>query len=72
MCFTLGAALVKVILSGYNYHRSHYDGGDVCTRRHRKPVSMHAEMYAIFSLTGMSPSFRMQKRGCARAAPSSQ
>ena len=24
MCFALGAALVKVILSGYNYHRPHY------------------------------------------------
>ena len=68
MCFTLGAALVKVTLSGYNYHRPHYDGGDVRTRMHRNPVSMHA----VFSLTGISPSFRMQKRERARAAPSFQ
>ena len=75
MCFTLGAALVKVILSGYNYHRPHYDGGDVRTRGHRKPVSMHTEMHVIFSsrpgVTGISPSFCMQKRGRAHVAPSS-
>lgn len=69
MCFTLGAVLVKggkVISSGYNHHRPHYDGADVRTRGHRKPVSMHAEMHAIFSFTGMSPSFRKQQGG-ARA-----
>src|SRR5262249_16169127 len=27
---------------------------------HRKPVSMHAEMHAIFTATGMSPAFRKQ------------
>ena len=61
MCFTLGAVLVKggkIISSGYNHHRPHYDGAEVRTRGHRKPVSMHAEMHAILSLTGMSPSFR--------------
>jgi pyrimidine deaminase RibD-like protein len=69
MCFTLGAVLVKggkVISSGYNHHRPHYDGAEVRTRGHRKPVSMHAEMHAIFSLTGMSPSFRKQRQGAAR------
>ena len=73
MCFTLGAVLVKggkVISSGYNHHRPHYDGAEVRTRGHRKPVSMHAEMHAIFSLTGMSPSFRKQRQGArAGAAP---
>ena len=66
MCFTLGAVLVKggkIISSGYNHHRPHYDGAEVRTRGHRKPVSMHAEMHAIFSLTGMSPSFRKQQQG---------
>lgn len=63
MCYTLGAVLVKggkVISSGYNHHRTHYDGADARTCGHRKPVSMHAEMHAIFSVTGMSPSFRTQ------------
>ncbi len=31
-----------------------------------KPVSMHAEMHAIFSLTGMSPSFKTQVQGMER------
>ncbi|KAH9176072.1 hypothetical protein EDB89DRAFT_2091960 [Lactarius sanguifluus] len=72
MCFTLGAVLVKggkVISSGYNHHRPHYDGAEVRTRGHRKPVSMHAEMHAIFSLTGMSPSFRKQQGARAGASP---
>ena len=72
MCFTLGAVLVKggkVISSGYNHHRPHYDGAEVRTRGHRKPVSMHAEMHAIFSLTGMSPSFRKQRQGARAGAP---
>ena len=76
MCFTLGAVLVKggkVISSGYNHHRPHYDGAEVRTRGHRKPVSMHAEMHAIFNLTGMSPSFRKQRQGArAGAAPQLQ
>jgi pyrimidine deaminase RibD-like protein len=76
MCFTLGAVLVKggkVISSGHNHHRPHYDGAEVRTRGHRKPVSMHAEMHAIFSLTGMSPSFRKQRQGArAGAAPQLQ
>ncbi|EPQ55964.1 hypothetical protein GLOTRDRAFT_93474 [Gloeophyllum trabeum ATCC 11539] len=69
MCFTLGAVLVKggkVISSGYNHHRPHYDGAEALTRGHRKPVSMHAEMHAIFNLTGMSPSFRKQVQGVER------
>ena len=90
MCFTLGAVMVKggkVISSGYNHHRPHYDGSEVRTHGHRKvsthvslpkqpqtphirtapqPVSMHAEMHAIFSLTGMSPSFKTQVQGMER------
>ncbi|TFY54980.1 hypothetical protein EVG20_g9488 [Dentipellis fragilis] len=63
MQYTLGAVLVKggkVISRGHNHHRTHYDGADVRTRGHRKPVSMHAEMHTIYTLTGMSPSFRAQ------------
>ncbi|KAH9922247.1 uncharacterized protein B0H18DRAFT_1212716 [Fomitopsis serialis] len=66
MCFTLGAVMVKggkIISSGYNHHRPHYDGAEVHTQGHRKPVSMHAEMHAIFNLTGMSPSFKKQVQG---------
>ena len=72
MCFKLGAVIVKggkVISSGYNHHRPHYDGAEVRTHGHRKPVSMHAEMHAIFSLTGMSPSFRKQVQGVERRVP---
>ena len=39
MCFTLGAVMVKggkVISSGYNHHRPHYDGSEVRTHGHRK------------------------------------
>jgi hypothetical protein len=60
MCFTLDAVLVKggkVISSSYNHHLPHCDGAEVRTRGHREPVSMHP----IFSLTGMSPSFRKQQ-----------
>ena len=69
MCFKLGAVLVKggkIISTGYNHHRTHYDGADVPRRGHRKPVSMHAEMHAIISITGMSPSFRKQIQGVDR------
>ena len=31
-----------------------------------QPVSMHAEMHAIFSFTGMSPSFKTQVQGMER------
>ena len=34
-----------------------------------QPVSMHAEMHAIFSLTGMSPSFKTQVQGMERRVP---
>jgi hypothetical protein len=68
MCFSLGAILVKggkVISSGYNHHRTHYDGGEASRRGsgpgHRKPVSMHAEMHAIFNATdGWTPAFKHQ------------
>lgn len=39
MCFTLGAVLVKggkVISSGHNHHRPHYDGAEVSKHGHRK------------------------------------
>ncbi|KAI0791050.1 hypothetical protein C8Q75DRAFT_716083 [Abortiporus biennis] len=63
MCFTLGAIMVKggkVISTGYNHHRPHYEGGEANQYNHRKPISMHAEMHAIFNVTGMSPSFKLQ------------
>jgi hypothetical protein len=63
MTYHLGAVLVKggkVMSTGYNHHRTHYDGNDVPKHGHRKPTSMHAEMHAIYSLTGMSPSFKQQ------------
>ncbi|KAG1807107.1 uncharacterized protein BJ212DRAFT_1282465 [Suillus subaureus] len=63
MTYHLGAVLVKggkVISTGYNHHRTHYDGNDILKHGHRKLTSMHAEMHAIFSLTGMSPSFKQQ------------
>lgn len=72
MCFKLGAVLVKggkIISSGYNHHRPHYDGAEVQKHGHRKPVSMHAEMHAIFSFTGMSPSFKKQVQGLERRPP---
>ncbi|KZS95504.1 hypothetical protein SISNIDRAFT_473603 [Sistotremastrum niveocremeum HHB9708] len=74
MCFTLGAVLVKggkIISSGYNHHRPHYDGGEVgrLGKGHRKPVSMHAEMHAIFNATGMSPAFKKQVQGVERRVP---
>ncbi|KZV93632.1 hypothetical protein EXIGLDRAFT_716873 [Exidia glandulosa HHB12029] len=72
MCFTLGAVLVKggkVISSGFNHHRPHYDGAEATRRGHsRKPVSMHAEMHAIYNATGMSPAFRQQVQGKNAAA----
>ncbi|KAG1724603.1 hypothetical protein EDB19DRAFT_1644475 [Suillus lakei] len=63
MTYHLGAVLVKggkVMSTGHNHHRTHYDGNDILKHGHRKPTSMHAEMHAIFSLTGMSPSFKQQ------------
>ncbi|KIK41160.1 hypothetical protein CY34DRAFT_85934 [Suillus luteus UH-Slu-Lm8-n1] len=63
MTYHLGAVLVKggkIISTGHNHHRTHYDGNDILKHGHRKPTSMHAEMHAIFSLTGMSPSFKQQ------------
>lgn len=91
MCFTLGAVMVKggkVISSGYNHHRTHYDGGELGTHGHRKvrhrsalvrayeptgrrrtqPVSMHAEMHAIYNCTGMTPSFKTQVQAMERPA----
>ncbi|KAI0076989.1 hypothetical protein K474DRAFT_1596903 [Panus rudis PR-1116 ss-1] len=68
MYFTLGAVLVKggkIISTGYNHHRPHYDGGEVTKHGHRKPVSMHAEMHAIVNVTGMTPSFKTQ--GCNKS-----
>lgn len=39
MMFTLGAVMVKggkIISSGYNHHRTHYDGGESTTHGRRK------------------------------------
>lgn len=72
MCFNLGAVLVKggkIISTGYNHHRPHYDGSDVSKHGHRKPVSMHAEMHAIFNATGMSPAFKTQSQNIDRRVP---
>ncbi|GJJ14041.1 hypothetical protein Clacol_008298 [Clathrus columnatus] len=70
MTFNLGAVLVKggkTLSSGYNHHRTHYDGADVLKHGHRKPTSMHAEMHAIFNATGMSPAFKTQfERGASK------
>lgn len=62
MCFTLGAVLVKggkIISSGYNHYRTHYDGDD-SKARGGKPLSMHAEMHAIYNAVGAAPSFKTQ------------
>jgi Cytidine and deoxycytidylate deaminase zinc-binding region len=72
MCFNLGAVLVKggkIISTGYNHHRPHYDGSEVSKHGHRKPVSMHAEMHAIFNATGMSPAFKTQSQNVERRVP---
>ncbi|KIM24527.1 hypothetical protein M408DRAFT_232496 [Serendipita vermifera MAFF 305830] len=60
MCFTLGAVLVKggkIISSGYNHYRTHYDGDD-SKNRGGKPLSMHAEMHAIYNAVVRSFSHR--------------
>jgi hypothetical protein len=65
MCFTLGAVFVK---GGKIISRQLQPPPTPLRRRRgaraqRKPMSMHAEMHAISSLTGMSPSFRKQQQG---------
>ncbi|KDQ08941.1 hypothetical protein BOTBODRAFT_117881 [Botryobasidium botryosum FD-172 SS1] len=61
MQFTLGAVLVKggkVISTGYNHQRTRYDGRDTSNRT---PISMHAEMHAIYNACGsLSPAFSQQ------------
>lgn len=72
MNYNLGAVLVrggKIISTGHNHCRTHYDGLDLSKRGHRKPVSMHAEMHAIFNLTGMSPPFEHQVQPQLKACP---
>ncbi len=63
MSFTLGSIIVKggkIISTGYNHQRTHYDELTIDTAFGR-PVSMHAEMHAIFNLTGgRAPPFRQQ------------
>jgi deoxycytidylate deaminase len=69
MYYNLGACIVKggkILSTGYNHQRPHYDGNEITTRGYRKPVSMHAEMHVIFNITGMSPSFQMQLQGSDR------
>lgn len=72
MNYHLGAVLVrggKIISTGHNHCRTHYDGLDLSKHGHRKPVSMHAEMHAIYNLTGMSPSFKQQVQPQLKACP---
>ena len=43
MCFTLGAVMVKggkIISTGYNHYRTHYDGKDLGAHGHRKVHSL--------------------------------
>lgn len=62
MLFTLGSVIVKggkVISSGFNHQRPRYD--EAFPRTADKPVSMHAEMHAIFNVSGgKAPSFKQQ------------
>ncbi|KAG5651909.1 hypothetical protein H0H81_006960 [Sphagnurus paluster] len=54
MVFTLGSIIVKggkVVSSGFNHQRPHYDESFSRSAADR-PVSMHAEMHAIFSVSG--------------------
>src|ERR1700733_2213889 len=54
MTFTLGSIVVKggkIISTGYNHQRPRYEENFSC-RTATKPVSMHAEMHAIFNVTG--------------------
>jgi hypothetical protein len=48
-----------VISVGHNHRRPKYNGGSA-RAGHLQPMSMHAEMDAIFNLIGMSPSFKIQ------------
>ncbi|KII83616.1 hypothetical protein PLICRDRAFT_702425 [Plicaturopsis crispa FD-325 SS-3] len=76
MVFTLGSIMVKggkIISTGYNHQRPGYNGTELQSHGHRKPVSMHAEMHAIFNVTGMSPSFKKQKgRRSPKGVPASE
>lgn len=63
MAFTLGSVVVKggkILSTGYNHQRTHYDELTISSA-YGKPVSMHAEMHAIYTLTrGRAPPFRQQ------------
>ncbi|KAG6890139.1 hypothetical protein C0995_011432 [Termitomyces sp. Mi166 len=53
MLFTLGSVIVKggkVMSSGFNHQRTRYD--EAFPQTGAKAVSMHAEMHAIFNLSG--------------------
>ncbi|KAJ7153466.1 hypothetical protein C8R43DRAFT_885683 [Mycena crocata] len=67
MYHTLGAAIVKggkVISTGYNHQRPNYD-----TPGNGTPMSMHAEMTAIFKLTrGRAPALKQQVQPRHRTA----
>ncbi|KAF9043758.1 hypothetical protein BDZ89DRAFT_1059200, partial [Hymenopellis radicata] len=50
----------KIISTGYKHQRTHYDELTIATAFGR-PVSMHAEMHAIFNLTdGSASPFKQQ------------
>ncbi|KAF9497395.1 hypothetical protein BDN71DRAFT_1387677 [Pleurotus eryngii] len=67
MNFNLGSIIVKggkVLSSGYNHQRSHYD--EAYNNSLATPLSMHSEMHAIFKFTrGKAPSFKQQTMGCS-------
>lgn len=55
MSFTLGSVIVKggkVVSTGFNHQRPRYDEVFEASNAADKPVSMHAEMHAIFNATG--------------------
>lgn len=69
MNFNLGSIIVKggkVLSSGYNHQRSHYD--EAYDNSLATPLSMHSEMHAIFKFTrGKAPSFKQQTMVHCRA-----
>ncbi|KAJ7574018.1 hypothetical protein C8J56DRAFT_803502, partial [Mycena floridula] len=55
MLFNLGSIIIKggkIVSSGYNHQRPHYDEVSVANVATGRPVSMHVEMHAIFNITG--------------------
>lgn len=61
MLYHLGALIVKggkVISTGHNHQRPHFDDSNISMKG---PLSMHAEMHAIYNLSGgRVPPFKQQ------------